>query len=267
MGGTNDPSAIGCLGRYVVVVSNASNSLHYALKSEVDIPLYDELWTEQGNGFEVAAEPNDCYRARGGLTLWIVGDGGYVYYSTDPTIGVTVADAGVATGDVLHAVHAYSDNLVLAGGENGALIYCTDGATFVDITAASPFGAAETIHAVWIKSRWEWWIGADSGELYYTLDGGDSWVFSADFDRDVLDIVFANDTIMYIATRTVAPAGFIRRSINGGYSFIVLPETTTAMPANDRINALAACPEDPNLVIGVGLADLTADGIIVVGSP
>jgi len=45
----------------------------------------------------------------------------------------------------------------------------------------------------------------------------------------------------------------------------VLPEGTAVIPANDRINAIATCPTDPNIMVGVGLSDLSADGIIVVG--
>ena len=38
------------------------------------------------------------------------------------------------------------------------------------------------------------------------------------------------------------------------------------MPANDRINALAACTADVNMVVGVGLGANGVDGIIVVGA-
>ena len=64
---------------------------------------------------------------------------------------------------------------------------------------------------------------------------------------------------------TIAPAGRLLRTYDGGYSWIVLPEATGVIPANDRLNAIATCPIDANIVVGVGLADLTADGIIVVG--
>ena len=265
LGAAEAPSALAGLGRYIVVVSNASNSLHYALQSEIDTIGFDETWTEVTTGFVAAAEPNDCFRARGGVVLWIVGDGGYIYKCTDPTTGVTAVDAGVATTEDLRAVHCYSDSFVLAGGDNGSLVFCTDGATFVT-APTSPFGAAEQIRAVWAKSKTEWWVGGSTGELFYSLDGGDSWTLVADYGASIYDIAFANDTIMYVASATAAVAGQIRRSLDGGYSFNVLPETTTTMPANDRINAVAACPEDPNLVVGVGLADDASDGIIVVGS-
>jgi hypothetical protein len=37
------------------------------------------------------------------------------------------------------------------------------------------------------------------------------------------------------------------------------------MPLSDAFNALAVCSQNPNFVVGGGLADDNTDGIIVVG--
>jgi hypothetical protein len=81
------------------------------------------------------------------------------------------------------------------------------------------------------------------------------------------DIQFSTASVGFIAHATAAPRARILRTYDGGYSWKITPERTGAsLPLADRINALAVCPENPNFVIGVGLADNGTDGIIIAGS-
>ena len=65
---------------------------------------------------------------------------------------------------------------------------------------------------------------------------------------------------------TTTPAGRILRTIDGGHSWYVTPEGNTTIPANDRVNMLAPCEADVNIVFGGGLGDGAADGFLVKGS-
>jgi photosystem II stability/assembly factor-like uncharacterized protein len=264
LGAAEAPSAISCLRQYVVVVSNDSASLHYALKSEVDRVGYDETWTEVTTGFVAGGEPNHCRRAATGTILFIVGDTGYIYKCEDPLAGVTVLDAGAATTEDLRKVAAFSDTFVVAAGDNGSIVWADDGASF-QAAETSPVGGGVRITALAVKSKNEWWVGTSAGELWYTKDQAVSWTLKGDYGEAIYDIVFATDTEAFFASTTSTPLGRIHRSVNGGYSWYVIPEGLATIPANDRINALAACKEDPNLVMGVGLADDASDGFIVVG--
>ena len=259
------PSAVGCLGDYVVVVSNASGSQHYALKSEIDTVGLDELWTEVLTGYVGGGEPNDCWGIGG--VLFVVGDGGYIYLCEDATAGVTVLDAGAATADDLRCVHAYSELLAVAGGDNGAIVFTEDQSSWA-ATTASPIAGGVRINAVWCLSELVWMIGASNGELWYTLNQGTTWTLISDMGAAIYDISFSTDSIGYVAYATATPRGGIRRTYAGAESttFKILPEGSSTIAVNDRINALATCPEDPNFVVGVGLADDDADGFIVVGS-
>jgi photosystem II stability/assembly factor-like uncharacterized protein len=119
-----------------------------------------------------------------------------------------------------------------------------------------------------MKSATEWWVGTAGGVLYYTLDSGVTWTvkgFPGSGAGVVRDINFATNQVGYLAHDTAAVAGRILRTIDGGYSWYVLPEGTGAIPANDKINSLATCKE-PNVVLGGGLADNAADGILIKGS-
>jgi len=265
LGAAEVPDAIGCVGDYVVVVSNDSGSAHYALKSEVDDVDYDEAWTEIATGFVGA--PNDCHRATGGRYLYVVGDSGYVYRTADITEGVTVLDAGVATAQNLNAVFAFSDDFVVAVGNNGAIVYTEDGVSWSAVTG--PVGAGTNLNGVAVQSEQVWWIVTSAGTAYYTVDKAANWVikgFPGSGAGVCYAISFSNDAVGYLAHATVTPAGRILRTYDGGYSWQILPEGTGTIPANDRINALATTQYDPNFVVGVGLADNATDGIIVVGN-
>ncbi len=104
--------------------------------------------------------------------------------------------------------------------------------------------------------------------LFYTLNAGITWTektFPGSGSGTVYDIVMATDSIMYLAHTTAAGVGRILVSFDGGYSWIVLPQDSSIMPANQKIARLAACQADPGLLIGVGLGAGT-DGKILVGT-
>jgi photosystem II stability/assembly factor-like uncharacterized protein len=238
--------------------------LHYALLAD-DIPTVDPEFTEVAVGFVAGGEPNDIWSV--GTKAWIVGDLGYVYVLTDPTAGVTVQDAGVTVGANLNAVHALNKNFAVAVGDAGVVIYTDNGETWAE-TPTNPVGAAVSLTSVWVKSKTEWWVTADDGNLYYTLDGGEVWALKAfvgDGAGTAEEIVFATDSIAYLSHTTAAPIGRILASFDGGNSWIVLPQQPGLIPANLQLNALAACRADPKLLVAVGLA-AAADGIIVVGA-
>ena len=265
LGAAEDADGIDCIGSYIVVVSNASASQHYALKSEFD-GVTDPAFTEVATGYVAGGEPNAIFSI--GNMAFIVGDNGYVYKSTDATAGVSVLDAGSATTAKLIDVYAISAEFAVAVGENGAIIYTANGISW-SVTTSSPIGFGENFKCVLEKNESDWWVGTNGGQAFYTLDGGVTWTEKAFFGSgtgEVHDIEFTNDSVAWLSHATTAPAGRIHRSYNGGYSWNVMPEGSAALPANDQINALATCMEDANFVVGVGLGDDGSDGYVVVGA-
>jgi len=267
LGIAEDPDALACVSGYVVVVSNDSCSLHYVLQNELDT-VGDELWVENILGFVAAGCPNDIWSV--GNYAFIVGNNGYIYGLSDPTAGVTVLDAGAATGVMLRAVHAMDRNVAVAVGSNGVVVRTLNGGITWQ-AMNNPTGVGEDLYCVWVKTETEWWVGSNSGRLLYTLDGGVTWAEKA-FNGSggtsvVYDIAFSSDGVMTIAHATAAAAGVGRllRSYDGGYDFVVLPEDVGALPAADRFNAIALCENDVNVVAAVGLADNATDGIAIWG--
>lgn len=262
---TEDATGIACLGAYVMIISATANSISYVEASELKANS-DPAFTEITTGFVALALPRAIKVANN--TAFIVGDLGYIYTTTDPTAGVTVADAGVAVIDKLLAVDALSDTFAVAVGQNGAIVVTYDGATWAAVVPR-PVGAGIHLNTVAVKSTREWLIGTSDGRMFYTNNAGLTWTsktFSGSGTGQVRSIVFATDSIVYMAHSTTAPAGRIFRSYDGGHAWTILPEGDQLLPANDYVGKLAACKYDPNFVVGAGLADDAADGYLVVGS-
>lgn len=259
------PDALTCVGKYLVVVSEDSNSLHYA--EIADILDGAETWTEVSTGFVVSGEPRDLF-SLGRTKTWIVGAGGYVYFSDDVTGGVETQTSGDVTSQSLNAIHGLDDqNLVAVGASNAVLYTANGGSTWSLITGPA---AGVALNTVWMRGTQEWFVGTANGKLYYTRDAGQNWTekaFSGSGAGQVRDVVFATPTVGYMAHDTATPAGRVFRTINGGNTWYPLPEDDgISFPANDRINALSACRDNPNVLFAAGLADDATDGVLIKAS-
>lgn len=256
-----EPTGLACVGTNLVVISEDSESLHYA--SIVDILNSEETWTEVTTGFVAAKGPLAIF-SLGRTFTWIAAEAGYIYFSEDATSSVAVQSAGSATVQDLNDIHGYDElNLVAVGASNAVLFTNSGGSTWAAVTGPA-VGVALT--SVWMKTRLEWMVGAADGTLWYTRDSGSSWSqkgFPGSGSGAIADIAFSSAAVGYMAHNTATPAGRILRTIDGGFSWYVLPENALTMPSSDVINALAACTEDKNLVYGGGLADNATDGFLV----
>lgn len=261
----DDPSGVFCVGSYLVVISEESESLHYALLSEFDgasDPDFDEITT----GFVAGGGPIAASAV--GSKSYIVGAGGYIYVTEDPTSGVTVLDAGVLYQDDYNDVKALTDEFAVAVGSAGRIVKTENGTTWAGVEP-SPVGVGVNINTVEILSKNVWIIGTSAGTIYYTINAGTSWTqgsFPGHGTGVVRDIVKATDSVLYMSHSTTTPRGRILRSTNAGYDWVVMPEGSGILPVNDRINALATCGDNADKVIGVGLADDASDGFIIVGN-
>lgn len=259
-------SAAACVGSNFVIVSNDSDSLHYA--PTVDIMNGVETWVEVTTGFVLAGAPN-AISSVGPTFTWIVGDAGYIYFSESIPDGVEVQDAGTATSQNLNAVHALDSENVVAVGAANAVVRTTNGGLTWEAITGPAVGVALT--AVWMVTEDLWFVGtgAGSGKLYYTTDAGVNWTektFPGSTGLGaVKDIKFSSRTVGYMAHNTAAPAGRILRTIDGGNSWYIAPEGTGTIPTNQGINAIAVCP-DVNKVYGGGVTVVAGDGIIVAGA-
>jgi len=265
LGSNEKADALACVSDYLVVVSNDSCSLHYKARSDVNRGLAGG-WTEVTTGFVATHGPNDIWST--GRSAFIVGDGGYVYSVENPADGVQVLDAGVAAVENLNAVHAFDETHAVAVGDADTILYTTNGTTWQAAEANTGSGADLT--AVWMRTEREWWVGTGTGLLYYTTDAGASWTRKTLPGSNITaihDIAFVAPGIGVVCGTRAPAAGAVGaawRTINGGYSWVALPESVGSLPDSDALNAVALCSDDINFVVLVGLVN-TSDGVILVG--
>lgn len=251
------PNDAACAGDNLVVVSEDSESLHYADVSDLLAGI--GAWTEVTTGFVAAKGPLAIWSLSPNET-WIVGEGGYIYFTDDPTSGVSVQDAGVATAQDLNDVHVFDSDHAVAVGNSNAVVRTTDGSTWGAITGPA---VGVSLNAVWMKSVDIWLVGSAGGRLYYTKNGGTSWTeigFSGNGAGQVDDIFFATGAVGFMTHRTAAPVGRVFRTVDGGHSWRLGPESGS-MPDNDKIASIAAC--SPNTAFGGGLSSGASDGFAV----
>jgi hypothetical protein len=257
---SEDADALACVLDYVTVVSNAANSLHWKTKANVLAGTVGG-WTEVTTGFVASKEPNDIWSV--GYAAFIVGDGGYVYYTEDPTSGVSVLDAGEATTNTLRAVHALDDKFAVAVGDSDTIIYTTNRNNWVTATAT---GGGNTLQGVWCKNEDVWLVVDNAGNFYYTLDGGDSWTEGSlpGNVSELHDVQMPSDSVVFVCGND-GTNGRAWRSFDSGHSFVALPEGISNLPTTTDLNALAVCPDDINHVCIVGEGSVADDGVILIG--
>lgn len=254
-----NPSALACVGTRLAVISSGDDSLHYA--DIVDIINDAPTWAENAT---VINGPNDIF-SRGSTFTWVVADGGFVYFFADISAAGVAQTSGSVTSQNLNAINGVDDLNLVAVGASNAVIYTTDGGTTWSAVTGPAVGVALT--TVKVLTPEIWLVGTAGGELYYTLNSGLTWTeiaFPGSGAGTVEDISFSTPAIGYMS-HTLSGAGRILRTIDGGATWYVLPEGTGAIPTNQRINAIAACGEDVNVIYAGGLGTST-DGILLKGA-
>lgn len=258
-------SAILCVGSNVIVLSTDNGAVHYT--DLAALTLGNVAWAAVTTGFVVAHDPIAAF-SNGATDTWIVGEGGYIYHTSDPTLGVQVSDAGTISAQDLNAIHFVDSLNGVAVGASNAVVHTANGGATWELIVGPQVGAV--LNTVWMRSATEWFIGsATLQRLWYTIDGGATWTekthVGSGIAGQVRSIVFATPSVGYMAISTTVPHGRILRTIDGGYSWYVMPEGSGSIPVNDYVSRLAVC-DDPNIVFGAGLGDNAVDGYIVKGA-
>lgn len=264
IGATEEALAIGIVGSYLVVLG-ADAYFYATINRKTGVP---GTFTEVTTGFVGAGSPTDFF-VLSPREVWFCGDGGYLYKSTNILNGVSVISAGSATAENLDRITGL-DNVIMAVGESGAVVFSLNrGATFAT-TTTSP--EAATLSAVAVLDQDRFWIGTATGNLYYSLTQGESWVqyeFPGDGAGAVRDIVFVNDDVGYFAHNTAAPAGRLFATWNGGVDWTNTNPRLVNLPTVDYFGRIAF-PQGSNSIAAnyvalAGLAGDGTDGIIVLG--
>jgi photosystem II stability/assembly factor-like uncharacterized protein len=267
LGATQSARRIMGSGNYLVVLSDDSDSVHYALMSAILANAGATAWSQNTSGFVATKGPRAGF-SFGATFNWAVGEGGYIYFTNDVTSAWVVQDPGTLTIANLNDIHGYDASRLVAVGDGNIVLYTTNGgATWSAAPGGGP-AVGVNLNCVFMRTDLEWWVGTATGRLFYTRDGGTSWTekaFPGSGSGVVRDIQFPSRNVGYMSHDTVGGAGRILRSISAGNSWYVAPEGTGTIPTNTRINQLAATPNDVNTVYGAGI-QANNDGILIKGS-
>jgi len=244
-----------------VLISNTSNSIHW---TDIEL-LYSgsNTWTEVISGFVAGKQPNAMF-SLDARHVWIVGNGGYVYFANNHKVGVTVQDAGVATTQHLQAVHALdADNILVVGNSNAVLVSRNGGVTWATVTGPS---VGINLGACWMWDKDTWFVGegsGGSGKLWLTTNAGLTWMEKSVpvvFNR-IDKILFISEAEGYLSGRTGGQS-IILRTITAGAEWVALPQGKRATPiANSYLRDIAVCSETSNTAFAAGLN--VAAGIIL----
>ncbi len=250
-----------CIGANWVGISNQSNSIHF---TNVDKLFFGtNTWTEMNTGFVAGGEPNHMDSVDASHT-WIVGDGGFIYFTQNPVLSVTVQDAGIATTQSLQWVSAFSTKFVLAVGALNAVVFTDNGGDSWASVTGPEVGILLSVCHMW--SADVWMVGTTTGKLYFTINRGNTWtekglpVTVTDIDA----IKFVDEGEGYLAVQVGTGNAQILRTITGGYEWTVLPDDLSGsdIEGADRLNDLAVCGTGSNQVFAGGLDDDGTTGIL-----
>lgn len=263
MASTDTPSDIKCAGNFVVVLDNTGNSYHYTTLES--LLAGTPTWTEVTTGFVATKLPNEGFYIGG--VLYIVGNGGYIYKVSGIGSAATVLDAGNATVQNLVDVWALDTHNIIAVGASNAVVVTDDGGLNWALVVGPSVGTALTAVCMLDERTW---LVSTATTLYSTLNAGVTWSTEAlPVAMTAITDIQHEDGVVYLSGVSDG-GGVILRNPAGGTgeqnAWQVLPEGVGAIPTNQRINKIATCHGNHNLVYGAGLGAV-ADGFMVRATP
>lgn len=272
IGATADPIAIDIAGDKLIVLVSSEGAYYYAtISSTTGAP---GAFTKVTSGFVGAGAPNDIY-VLDSSNIFICGEGGYLYKLADVGAAVTVISAATVTSNDLVRITGDKNDTIVAVGVAGTIVKSSNrGATFATTTTAPAVGTL-ILQAVAVVNSQRFWVGSSQGYLYYTVNGGETWVessFSGNQSGQIYDILAVTDEVLYLSHSTTTPTARIFATWNGGVNWTNTAPRIENMPTYNRANRLAA-PQlgEQGLTIAVnnlavaGLSGGGTDGILLLG--
>lgn len=251
------------IGDNYIIISNTANELHWTDITE----LYEGVntWNQVPTGFVAGKNVNAMTHADV-RHIWIVGNGGYIYFTSNFKVGVSVQDAGIATAQNLNVVHAYDSKNVLAVGNSNAVVYTSNGGSTWESVTGPAIGV--NLGACWMWDANTWLVGegaGGTGKLWLTTNSGITWSqigLPATYSR-IYEIKFVSEAEGYLLASDGSKT-YVLRTITAGYEWVVLPQGKKGVPVgNTWLTHLAVCSKFGNEAYAVGLASNGTAGIAV----
>lgn len=164
--------------------------------------------------------------------MWVVAGAGYLYYSDDGGLTWTRQLSGITTVNNLWGVHFATDRVGYAVGAADTLLKTEDGGQSWTITTDNT-GVSAIISALYVIDSDHVWVGTQGGRLFYTNDGGITWVERSFRDAGAgmvtsIQFVPGSSLFGFMTHNTAAPVGTIYSTIDGGNSWDPITTFTNA---------------------------------------
>ena len=167
--GIQDADAVAAKGNFVVVVSNGATSIIYS----------DDLGTTQVNvtTADITANPPNDVDMLNQVHIFVAGDSGYVFRSTDAARTWETVEGGDVTASNLTTIKIAPDNpqVIYAASNAADVIIKTEngGRTWYAATATGTAGTG--IFSMLLLDQNHILAGTDAGEIFESADGGQNW--------------------------------------------------------------------------------------------
>lgn len=264
-------TAIGCMGNRLVVLSKLGGGTTSALYW-ADLNPYTGApgtFTKVTTGFNATGQANDMV-ILSPSEAWLVGDGGYIYYTNDPSSGVVVSSAAGATTANLNRVDGNADILVVVGATGATLKSVNRGQQWINATSA-PSGNSLT--ALGVVDPFNWFVGDASGGLFYTKNGGESWgTKTLETFIGVDDILVVSREVIYMTARITGPIARLWYTLDGGNTWSRTGSRISGTyPTHNGATRIvypigADSVLQANTVAIAGVSAVAANGALYVGS-
>lgn len=267
-GASEVPYAIDFVGKYLVVLG-ADAYFYATVNPNTGVP---DTFTKVTTGFVAAGSPKDMYVINPREVIF-VGDGGYIYKSTDITQGVSVISAASVTAENLLRVKGHNDVIVAVGAAGTVLKSSDKGVTWA---ACVTYPTASQLQAVEVVTEAIIWVGSVNGYMWYSMNGGESWVnksFAGEGAGQIRDIHFPTSEVGFMSYSTSTPTARLYATWNGGANWVRNSDTTPRIinwPTFDSANRFATPNTNDagvncnNLAVA-GLGGNGVDGILLIG--
>ncbi|HUD74995.1 MAG TPA: hypothetical protein VMQ76_07970 [Terracidiphilus sp.] len=273
IGDIEDPVSVDMVGNNIMVTTRTAGGAttggyYYApLNYFTGVP---GTWTKVTAGFVSGWQPYDVF-VLSPREIFFSADGGTIYKSTDITAGVDWSlQPGTVVNTALLRIHGQDETIVAVGGSGTVVVSYNRGKNWGTAISAP---VVATLGAVWVVDDNLWWVGTNSGTLWYTLNTGNSWTqkrFSGDSAGVVRDIVGVNNEVLFFSHDTATPTGRIFSTWNGGRDWTNINPRINNIPTSYRFNRLKVPVVDntgisANTLVAAGLSGGGTDGVLLQG--
>lgn len=247
-----NPIAIEVVGLYLFVLLEGEADIWYAYIP--DVLNGTETWaTITGPGPDLQS-----VHSSSPTIAWVGDSSGNLHKISQ----LAFTDTWDLSSNAILDVYSLDDQYVLAIDEE-EVHYTTNGG--LSFTTVDP-GVASLHLCCAIVDKNNWMLGTESGDLFYSVDGGVTWsekVLTVPAGQLSAIAPVTKSVVYLVGMNSGSTAGIVYRSTNGGNSWKVLPDIVGNMPTNMAFGKAAVCRNDPNLLYVGGVNATT--GVIIKG--